>query len=98
MPDDTTPHGGEALHPLPDRAKIPEPKPDPASDAPRSGEPSESDPAGPDPAALDPAERPQLPEHPRVMPADLQPAAPAGDPESSDASATGKPSVTRQPG
>jgi hypothetical protein len=28
MPEDTTPHGGEAMHELPDRAKIPQPKPD----------------------------------------------------------------------
>ena len=27
MPEDTTPHGGEAMHELPDRAKIPQPKP-----------------------------------------------------------------------
>jgi hypothetical protein len=27
MPDDTTPHGGEALHQPPDRATIPEPQP-----------------------------------------------------------------------
>lgn len=27
MPDDTTPHGGEALHTPPDRATIPEPLP-----------------------------------------------------------------------
>lgn len=28
MPDDTTPHGGEALHPPPDRATIPGSRPD----------------------------------------------------------------------
>jgi hypothetical protein len=27
MPDDRTPHGGEAMHQPPERAKIPEPKP-----------------------------------------------------------------------
>lgn len=27
MPEDTTPHGGEAMHELPDRAKIPQPRP-----------------------------------------------------------------------
>ena len=27
MPDDTTPHGGEALHQPPDRATIPQPQP-----------------------------------------------------------------------
>ena len=27
MPEDTSPHGGEAMHELPDRAKIPQPKP-----------------------------------------------------------------------
>lgn len=30
MPDDTTPHGGEAMHPLPDRATIPAPPPEAA--------------------------------------------------------------------
>lgn len=28
MPDDPTPHGGEAMHPPPDRAKIPQPQPE----------------------------------------------------------------------
>lgn len=88
MPDDTTPHGGEALHPLPDRARIPEPKPGAASDTPMRAEP----------VASDPAERPQPPEHPRAMAADLQPADPAEDSGAADASASGKPSVTRQPG
>lgn len=32
MPEDTTPHGGEALHPLPDRATIPQPRPSPGGD------------------------------------------------------------------
>lgn len=27
MPDDTSPHGGEAMHELPDRARIPKDKP-----------------------------------------------------------------------
>lgn len=27
MPDDTSPHGGESMHPLPDRATIPKDKP-----------------------------------------------------------------------
>ncbi len=39
MPDDTTPHGGEALHPLPDRAKIPARKSEPLSGPPASQRP-----------------------------------------------------------
>ena len=50
MPDDTTPHGGEAMHAPPDRARIPQPKPGRESDAPPRGQPGD-----------EPRDRPPLP-------------------------------------
>ena len=42
MPDDTTPHGGEALHPPPDRATIPQ-----AQEGPAAGSQEPADPRPP---------------------------------------------------
>lgn len=93
MPDDPTPHGGEAFHRLPDRAKIPKPKPGQPSDEPVRGQP---DAKTPDPEI---GERPELPEQPQVMAADIEDeeADPVVDSGPGIAEETGKPSVTRQP-
>jgi hypothetical protein len=91
MPDDTSPHGGEALHPLPDRAKIPEPKPNQSAEgAPARGR------ADPDTVA----QRPQLPGNATPMAADMEDedADPVGGGVPDTPEETGKPSVTRQPG
>lgn len=94
MPDDTSPHGGEAMHPPPDRAKIPQPKPGAAGEEPAREEPRPRD--------TDIQRRPALPEHPEQMAVDVEDeeADPVRDSDAdSDADAdTGKPSVTRQPG
>lgn len=94
MPEDTTPHGGEAMHPLPDRAKIPEPKPGQSSDEPVRGQPR-----GADTPAPEVGERPELPEHPEMMAADIEDedADPVVESSPDVAEDTGKPSVTRQP-
>jgi len=90
MPDDTTPHGGEALHPPPDRATIPQPKPGAPSDEPPRGQPR---------ADLPVKDRPPLPEQPERMAADIEDE--ASDPVVESGPGvdknTGKPSVTRQP-
>jgi hypothetical protein len=81
MPDDTSPHGGEAMHPLPDRAKIPKDKPGslPATDI---------------------NERPPLPGRSEPMAADVEDedADPVVESGPGVDGASGKPSVTRQPG
>lgn len=94
MPDDTTPHGGEVLHDLPERAKIPQPKPGQPSDEPVRGQPG----AGkPEPEI---GERPELPANPELMAADIEDedADPVVDTGPGIADDSGKPSVTRQPG
>jgi hypothetical protein len=90
MPDDPTPHGGEAMHPPPDRATIPEPKPGQPADEPVRGQPR----------AGDLRDRPSLPEHPVTTAVDIEdedadPVVESGPGVDDD---TGKPSVTRQPG
>lgn len=95
MPDDTSPHGGEAMHPLPDRAKIPQPKPDAGSDR-RAPEPDADGPDRPQPAA----QRPSLPGRPEPVAADVEdedddPVVESGPGVDDE---TGKPSATRQPG
>jgi hypothetical protein len=94
MPDDPTPHGGEALHQPPDRATIPEPEPGQPSDAPVRGQPRADT---PEPEI---GERPELPEHPEMMAADIEdedadPVVDSGPDIADDHS--GKPSVTQQP-
>lgn len=42
-PDDTTPHGREIMHELPERAKIPQPKPGSENDEPLHGTPGAGD-------------------------------------------------------
>jgi hypothetical protein len=92
MPDDTTPHGGEAMHPLPDRAKIPEPKP--------GAQEREYEAERPPRDELPLRERPPLPDHPEQMAADIEDeeADPVVESGPGVAEETGKPSVTRQPG
>ena len=92
MPDDTSPHGGEAMHPLPDRAKIPEPKPGAEHEEPARGTPTRDEPSM--------RERPPLPDHPEHMAADIEDeeADPVVESGPGVAEDTGKPSVTRQPG
>ena len=65
-PDDRTPHGGEIMHAPPDRALIPEPEPGGDSDAPMSAKELA---AGQLP---DIGARPQLPDHPEQMAADIE--------------------------
>ncbi|MDB5752950.1 MAG: hypothetical protein JWP65_3371 [Ramlibacter sp.] len=94
MPDDPTPHGGEALHQPPDRATIPDPKPGQASDEPVRGLPRA------DRAEPNIGERPSLPDEPELMAADSEdeeadPVVDSGPGISDDD--TRKPSVTRQP-
>lgn len=52
MPEDRTPHGGEVMHPPPDRTKIPQPKPsgtdDPGTPEPPNAGRNSSTPASPD--------------------------------------------------
>jgi hypothetical protein len=61
-PDDQTPLGDEMVHRLPER-KFPQPAPGEASDEPPRGEPG---------AETDMSTRPQLPEHPERMAADVE--------------------------
>ena len=91
MPDDTTPHGGEAMHSPPDRATIPEPKPDGKQD-----EFPRGDPTG---AARKVIDRPALPPHPEIMAADIEDeeADPVVESGPGVDEVTGKPSVTQQP-
>lgn len=92
MPDDTTPHGGEAMHEPPDRAKIPQPKPGAEHERPA--------PEKDDADAPQMGERPPLPDHPEQMAADVEDeeADPVVESGPGVAEDTGKPSVTRQPG
>lgn len=93
MPDDTTPHGGEAFHELPERARIPQPEPDHETGSP----PHEHDPRATEPHAGDLTGRPALPEHPAPAPADPAPdPAQAGGLSARDAE-DGKSSATQQP-
>lgn len=90
MPDDTTPHGGEAMHPLPDRAKIPQPKPGAQPER-------ERDPGHEQDESL--RDRPPLPQSPPRMAADIEDeeADPVVESGPGVADDTGKPSVTQQP-
>ncbi len=92
MPDDTSPHGGEAMHPPPDRATIPQPKPGQPSDEPVRGQP------GDDPGK--PVDRPPIPTHTERMAADVEDeeADPVIDSGPGIADEPATPSVTRQPG
>ena len=86
MPDDTSPHGGEAMHPLPDRARIPKERPG----ASESGKPSRTD----------VERRPAVPTDTEPMAADIEdeeddPVVESGPGVADD---TGKPSVVKQPG
>jgi hypothetical protein len=65
MPDDPTPHGGEAFHALPDRAKIPEPKPERRADEHEGRD-------APRPDGEEISHRPSLPDHPELMDADIE--------------------------
>jgi hypothetical protein len=90
MPDDTTPHGGEAMHTPPDRARIPQPKPGRESDEPPRGQPT----------ADEPQARPPLPDRTEPMAADVEdedadPVIESGPGVDED---TGVASVTQQPG
>jgi hypothetical protein len=91
MPDDSTPHGGEALHAPPDRAAIPEPKPGRASDEPPRGQPTANE------------RRPALPTGVETMAADIEdedadPVVDSGPGIADNDDGDGKTSVTRQPG
>ncbi|HVZ44258.1 MAG TPA: hypothetical protein VHA82_10655 [Ramlibacter sp.] len=55
MPDDPTPHGGEVLHPRPDRAKIPQPKPKGDDPEPRVQPPAKMNPEAPQPSEAPPS-------------------------------------------
>ena len=89
MPDETSPHGGEALHPLPERARIP---------AERPGAEEAGRPDGLSREAV--SARPALPTEPEPMAADVEDdeADPVVESGPGVADDTGKPSVTRQPG
>lgn len=93
MPDDTSPHGGEAMHPLPDRAKIPQPKPGASGNAParEEGDGDRQPPA---------TQRAGLPGRSEPLAADIEDedADPVVESGPGVADETGKPSVTRQPG
>jgi len=91
MPDDTTPHGGEAMHAPPDRAKIPQPKPGRESDEPPRGQPR---------AEPDLRDRPSLPDDPETMAVDIEDedADPVVESGPGVDEAPGTTSVTRQPG
>ena len=96
MPDDTSPHGGEAMHEPPERAKIPQPKPGRASDEPPRAQPETRERQMGD----DEISRPPLPDHPEPMAADVEdededPVIESGP---GVAEESGKPSVTQQPG
>lgn len=101
MPDDTSPHGGEAMHEPPDRARIPQPKPGRASDEPPRGQPQAGAPREKQ-MGDDDIERPSLPDHPEPMAADVEdedddPVVESG-PGVDDDAGREPPSVTRQPG
>lgn len=83
VPDDTSPHGGEALHPLPDRAKIPK--------APREGDA----PDGPEVAQRPPLPARSEPMAADVEDEEADPVVESGPGVAED---TGKPSVVKQPG
>lgn len=86
-PKDPTPHGGEAFHELPDRAKIPKPKPDNnAGGTPR-----------PDEREI--RERPPLPEGSAILAADIEDedADPVKDSGPGIDDEGREPSVTQQP-
>ena len=98
MPDDPTPHGGEAMHPPPDRATIPEPKPGARHDGqPHAREAGQT--RADDAPVTDVSQRPPLPSHPERMAADIEDeeADPVRDTGPGIADDSGKPSVTRQP-
>lgn len=91
MPDDTSPHGGEAMHPLPDRAKIPKDRPG-ASDSLRE--------RGDEISRAEIERRPALPDDSEPLAADIEdedddPVVESGPGVAED---TGKPSVVKQPG
>ena len=78
MAKDPTPHGGEAFHELPDRAKIPQPKPGGGDDAPlmapdskplHGGEETRDTAQAQQPAV---GERPPLPERTQQLAADIE--------------------------
>jgi hypothetical protein len=87
MPQDPTPHGGEVLHPLPERAKIPQPKP--------GGREAEQESRSPDEPNI--ADRPSLPEHPQRMAVDDASPGPQAGKASGRTPDDDKPSVTQQP-
>lgn len=105
-PRDPTPHGGEAFHELPDRAKIPEPKPggqadkpllDPGAHPARTPDNDAGD--TPRPGEREIRQRPPLPESSEVLAADVEdedadPVKESGPGVDDD---DGKPSVTQQP-
>ena len=97
MPEDTSPHGGEAFHQPPARARIPDPPPQ-GTDVVSAGR---ADTAG-DVGAETIARRPALPEQTRPMAADTEDedADPVVDtgPGLEDPGDRGVVSVTRQPG
>lgn len=65
MPKDPTPLGDELAHRMPE-PKFPQPKPDQPSDAPESGQPSARG------GSADVSHRPELPDHPVTMSADIE--------------------------
>jgi len=97
MPEDTTPHGGEAFHAPPQRARIPDPPPQGTDTAAASHADSAT---RPDRDAI--SLRPALPEHPQARAVDIEDedADPVGDTGAGleDPGDTGVASVTRQPG
>ena len=97
MPDDNTPHGGEAFHTLPQRARIPDPPPQGTDAASKARSDSAE---SPEAQAI--ARRPALPGNPATMTADREdedadPVVESG-PVTMNELATGEVSVTRQPG
>jgi len=81
MPDDPTPHGGEALHPLPDRGRIPTPR-------------AERGDLPPDPGQRPPLPTTAQIRAADLEDEDADPVVDSGPGIDED---TGKPSVTRQP-
>jgi hypothetical protein len=97
MPEDTSPHGGEAFHPPPQRARIPDPPPQ-ATDPVAHGRTDTVQ--RPDEDTI--ARRPSLPEGTQTLAADVEdedadPVVEAG-PGVADPAGQGTVSVTRQPG
>lgn len=79
VPKDPTPHGGEAFHELPDRAKIPEPKPGGKDDKPLldpgshpAGKPDNDAGGTPRPGEREMRERPPLPQASQRLAADIE--------------------------